>query len=82
MPWKRAKKRGMMAIPLEIDRYFKMSFTFMPVMRSVKGESLDEPSDAFFRAASRISPAISRIAPPTRDRDITFPAKSEIALNN
>jgi hypothetical protein len=43
MRWKKAKKRGMMAIPLEIDRYFKMSFTFMPVMRSVKGESLDEP---------------------------------------
>jgi hypothetical protein len=40
---KKAKKRGMMAIPLEVDRYLKMSFTFIPVMRSVKGESLDEP---------------------------------------
>ena len=60
MPWKKAKKRGMMAIPLEIDRYFNMSFTFMPVMRSVKGESLDEPWEAFFKAASLTSPARSR----------------------
>jgi hypothetical protein len=43
MPWKKANKRGMMAIPLLFERYFKMSLTFMPVMRSVKGESLDEP---------------------------------------
>ncbi len=40
---KKAKKRGMIVIPLEVDRYFNMSCTFMPVMRSVKGESLDEP---------------------------------------
>jgi len=51
-----------MAIPLEIDRYFNMSFTFMPVMRSVKGESLDEPLEAFFKAASLISPATKRRA--------------------
>jgi hypothetical protein len=39
-----------------------MSFTFMPVMRSVKGESLDEPLEAFFKAASLISPATKRRA--------------------
>ena len=60
MPWKKAKQREMMAIALEIDRYFKMSFTFMPVMRSVKGEIFDRPCDTFFSAANRISPATSR----------------------